>query len=417
MSFLTKRLRKASLPTLPTELWMEILEWAIQPQFALDSHCRPSDIDEYSKAISNPLNGNLYKIEKKDRMRLGLVCKYWMDIIERGGVVDIWMQRGSYSYWSKSQEMKKITGGREFDRVQRMDYVFWNVGDFMKIEARLSVNVRVLHLMVSYGNEEQFVPMRRLMAAPSQLQVLHMDVSGMRTSVLMKLIESTFTGLVTLSLRLRSFDALIPFSLPFVKVLLLSTDMTALDGIKDWHFPLLDSFSITATDRSSWTTHESLLSFLEKHGKGLRGLRFSVPWSPKGPSYLDWTKLPNLECVSGLSNEGPELPSNIPKTHPLQRLVYIRPFTYSNPGKWCSHLNGRIPRTIKTLVLPIESTFVQRWTRYWEAALDNEIVQLEMFCKRHGIEILDEHGLEIKSLTKLFQVGGRNMKMLSSFMN
>lgn len=381
-------------PLLPTELWIEILGWTIRPRFALDNYCSPPHIHEFASAISTPLYKNPYRFQKTDRVRLQLVSKRWKEMVESTRMEEVWTTK-YFTHNTPVYNAQKMAA--ELEISQRADIICLDPILMASHHLHLA-NIRMLCLWIE-GLVTMDIHIPKLVRFPLQLRVLHLKVKWMGTGVLLEMIEKSFPMLEALSLVLRSWDAPSPFSLYHLKVLVLTTESETFNGIESWHFPALDSASLTSIIYRTDISHNSITTFLYDHGHDLRSLQLH------GISSLDfnWEKLPKLECIAGLSKDGPRLPP-LPQSHPLKRMIYRRPFKYSNPGKWCSQINGKIPATIEVLVFPIQSIVLTRWKKYWETWMDREILELEAFCNRNGITVLDEHGWRILSLSKLFQV-------------
>lgn len=378
-----KTVMRNRISWLPVELWIEVLEWAIRPRFALESRCRAEHIDYYNKAISIPLSMNKeYDESTQQRRTLTCVCKLWRNILIE--LPSLWVAQST----SNKPYIPSYS-------IRRLDIAFH---DWEAKISHASSSTTVLH--ITFPGDPNFKSellenLGKSTCAMKQIRVFHFtNMLGSGTHAALSSLHLNFQHIETLSLNLNYWGSFPALRLDGLRTLLLKgwAGMPS-RGIENWHFPLLECLSI---EGQIDVLSISLRSFLLSHAEGLLSLcmRTRLLYS-----LITWERFRRLECLTGLFCDGPPLPP-LPSWHPLRRLIF---HDHLSPGT-LSMLNLALRDIIPSQLTHIGCSVAPITNQeYWTSPLRAGVSRLDARLTKNKIVLTDSvTGTRMGSLGEMF---------------
>lgn len=296
---------------LPVELWLDIVQHAITPPFALDAECIPQNIQFfYTALLHHSFSNPSLKACRKTRANLRLVCRAWKTVVDRVQLQET--SETSYLHDSSAKPAKygnSDNSGRVWIRTfasdqaarygpcTRFDFRLTMLSGLRFLKEEYKHDVRVIRLQIEHldigdldigvssdsdsasetrsaselgtGDRTQNSPLNltRLLARPWTLQALHISIIMSVDRVPIQLLQG-LPLLRTLSVSSNgSLNFTGPFTLPSLTTFFITfgdrfnakLDKATLD-ITDWYFPNLSTLSI---NMKGWVRYHEISEISE----------------------------------------------------------------------------------------------------------------------------------------------------------
>jgi hypothetical protein len=312
-----------SLPVLPFELWCEILEWVIRPEFVVDLTFEPPEIDRAYRSLMNPYQRNSQfarKIARQNRNNLRMVCRTWKDFVdrlkEREWVLELYDSNGPLpgphsSFWkSQKTSLKPNSPPIDTHQCSRLDLVYLDNTN-TEFSVRYSHPVSTLSISISssmfyLGDSGHISSLKKLVAFPGYLNALcirvcELDISG----DIAHEFQSSLSGLTLLCLCVKNESILqTPLEIPALVTLFLEVPQYESEIYSSWVLPSLRNLSLSTKYDSP---HENppennpfFLKLLEEHFNTIQSLRMfpMIPRVSDRYSPLCWVCMPRLQVLA-----------------------------------------------------------------------------------------------------------------------
>lgn len=411
---------------LPVELWLEILQHALNPQFELMMEAVYHNIQFFYTALTlHSLSDSEMKLYKRTRANLRLVCRAWKLAVDRIDTHNPKNLDGSRKDWIKGFDIKKAV---EYGPCTRFDTCLKDLTRLRKVHAKRKYQhaVKVINLQVQDLDPQTCIScpdLTYLLAKSWTLTALHISfISSKKNTVFPTGIVQNLPSLRTLSIVSDGLPRLCgQFKLRFLTALFItftkSEYPSVLSGLGEWEFPNLHSLSVDARGwpHSDGASHASMYacdqlglgSFLRKHRSTLRSIRM-IPFSPVifqsedalrvDPSLaLELSALETL--VTDFVQSAPwEYYKDLPRQILLPRvkhLVHISTRACDQESFATGLLESLQPLPSVQSISIIEEPRA-KGAPYIQNKLGlQEVRNLDIYCQNKGIRIYDDMGFEI----------------------
>jgi hypothetical protein len=321
--------RPASVPSLPTELWLDILEIAIRPSIILDLEFDPGQIELAYKCLVWESHGNqraAAKMALRTSRTLGAVCSVWRSLIEQIDIVMPWVVEETRCWPDAGQLHKSAHDGflttdtQIFTRLNRK--IILNGQDFERI--RYSHPLPTLSLSIVGANQEPMIALENITPFPTKLKVLSLHLNKRQvTCQILKEMEMGLSALTTLRLCLQAsavrefleFPTVVTFFLSITHVGI-DPETSSLSYIR-WKFPMLQNLALTDYIKTTgkWLSikmNPFFFETLQAHIDSIRSLRIEPmtkeivdPTSP-----ICWLRMKKLKALAANFSE-PTIPTTL----------------------------------------------------------------------------------------------------------
>ncbi|PVF92331.1 hypothetical protein CPB86DRAFT_791269 [Serendipita vermifera] len=404
--------QQAPSSSLPTEIWLIVLELAIRPVMITNLEFEPFQIDLAYKCLTSAGYGDKRAAKQmalKTSQSLRAVCSLWKIIVDEIYNSTIWVYDDP-RHWPDLESKHtspsyktRPTNTRKYLRLNRT--IMLGEGD-SSLKMQYSHPIPTLSLSV-HGDGDAKAGLSSLpdiVSFPAHLKVLSLHLNGFSVSNgILKEISSSLTMLTTL--RLCVHARLITESLEFPKVItfylsFLSSNMipkfTASSDIQ-WEFPMLRNLALAdrTSDRSySTNMHPFFFRLLKNHIDLIESLRID----PMTRNIFDigsptcWLKFSRLNTLATNFDliRTPDKSSyqeiSRQRSTSIQHLVQTTPYLTSlDSGKKLRYFLRACPR-LETVTLAIKKTSGAHWSI---------VKAYGGVCKEHNVKFLDENGAAI----------------------
>lgn len=408
---------------LPVELWLEIFQHILTPQFALMRDALSYDIQSFYTAVTlHSLTNPEMQGCKRFGANLRLVCRAWKLAID---YINTQKPNSARNAWIKKFEINKAF---EYGPCLQFDTHLQNLNELREVHQKKkyqhAVDIIRLHVRtLDHQTLDGCPDLRYLLAKPWTLTALHISFIICEYDVVFptKIIQN-LSSLRTLSIASSSgFELCGPFTLPFLTTLFLtflsSPYHDVLSQLGEWRFPNLHTLSV---DARGWphptgvykpdiryTDELGLGVFLRKHKGTLRSIRiipFSlIPFQSGDMVCTDPSLAPESPALETLvTNIVREVPWIHYKNRPerlllskIKHLVHI--FTgVRNQADFARRLLESLKAlpSVETISL-LEEPPVNKRARYVQNKSGlQELQNLDIYCRNKGIRVYGDMGSE-----------------------
>jgi hypothetical protein len=301
-----------TVPSLPAELWLVILELAIRPSIILDLKFDPCQIELAYKCLVWDSHGNQSAAEKMARKAgrpLRAVCSLWKRIIDQIYLFMSWIV-GETGCWPDAPYEFTITDTKKCIRLNRM---ITGCGP-SPVKVQCSHPIPTLSLFV-YGNNQGHVEsLEDIAPFPTELNVLSLRLNNVCVPAnILKEIQVNLVALTTLQLYLHT--NIITECLEFPDVITLFLSIIHIEGVPEnlevseirWKFPKIQNLALTDYIRETWDRVEAYVEInpfffvlLQDHIDSIQSLRIepTVKEIVDVESPICWLKMKKLSALA-----------------------------------------------------------------------------------------------------------------------
>lgn len=385
-----------SPPTLPVELWSEILYFAIRPRYALDLTCSDHSIWGFYLGISpeqNSLGTNWWR-RRKNETSIRLVCRLWNELVCRFTVRPCW------EVWQQSSQPSPD--------IERLNFYPYHNRYYCVQSESYPYPLRLVIMNFRYKKQVGWSTRACLpaLADPNSLRVLFISLNSLQiwgTDSLLNDIQRLFPNLLTFGLEVPNFFYTSDqFTLEKVETFIFGQEAPFERSLIRWNFPSLHHLVLRGNTKYKYRypldyelkdpkfmTPPCFLQFISRYGSQLLSLHLQPARLPRlEPFPLSWEDtLPRLLCLSvDFLADDIRIP---PQDHPLRHLIQYK---YDQETRPCRFL-FQCPN-VTTFTIPFD------WGDYLRRpSAPHRLVQ-DMFkeCQKRVIRFLGQFGHEIHSL-------------------
>ncbi|KAG8800386.1 hypothetical protein FRC16_003010 [Serendipita sp. 398] len=387
---------------LPVEIWMNIIWFALEPQYGTNQYFRLQDLQFFYLALiihyfSNPA----FMETKRTRGSLRLVSKAFKALVD-----EMKKKQEGFIPWLSSYSPDNAMSYAPTARLDTQVHLLENIG---RIEKPYPHEISILSIqqMFSSSTAERQISLLPLLANPGTVGVLHLscistgkDAENFPLSIL-----SELTGLHTLSIASHSPMLLNgKLEMPWLRALFLSTGLVTGSDLSGWKFKELQSLSIDSRgwplSGDGYTLPSDYISFMERHATTIRSLRLIpmlVGREPKaGPVFDVLQKMERLESLAtDFVRWSPVSSWKLnPRLGTVEHLVHIS----TQPHRLAAICNHILPMIqimtgVNTLAIT-EDPFQDAEDDLW-AESKAAVKKLDATCRLRGITIYGNMGVHV----------------------
>jgi hypothetical protein len=301
-----------TVPSLPAELWLMILELAIRPSVILDLKFDPYQIELAYKCLVWDSHGNQSAAEKMARKAgrpLRAVCSLWKKIIDQIYLFMSWIV-GETGCWPDAPYDFTITDTKKCIRLNRM---ITSCGP-SPVKVQCSHPIPTLSLFVYGNNQGRVESLEDITPFPTELKVLSLRLNRVLVPEnILKELQVNLVALTTLQLYLHT--NVITECLEFPSVTTLFLSIIHIEGVTEnlevsdvrWKFPKIQNLALTDYIREVWDRVEAYVEInpfffvlLQDHLDSIQSLRIepTVKEIVDVESPICWLKMKKLNALA-----------------------------------------------------------------------------------------------------------------------
>ncbi|PVF96112.1 hypothetical protein CPB86DRAFT_827399 [Serendipita vermifera] len=431
--------------SLPNELWLDILRYALRPDEIIDGKFDPHQIDQAVRllAMDTINNHDAMRLKARRRRDLKVVCRIWNSLVDVIPGDDWILATAVYDNvhmpikllnsagdrvlgWMHPSRAPLLTEG--FDKV-KLSYSSRNGSDVQIVCTHPVINLTITTSSTSV--DTQLTSLSNIISFPTELRVLHLELANIvGPHDLFSYLETCTFKLTTLSLDIPTREVIpVNLTIASLKNLFIAFPRNGLSlwfESFEWRFPHLQNLSL---DVAGYPDHAYLQGqyklpmlfdlLLRHHQQNLISLRVNPPFQEllQRDSSFFWTKSSKLEAfAANFSHQSftsmdppPMFGSNLspPRSISIRHLIQI---------SWDGFQLGDVIRGLKTCIKLcgfLETITIPRnLMRNSEVdSIDQLVKELRILCQRRNVRVLNMDGEE------MWSIGTKDRGLIPTFDN